>query len=285
MTDLRPDHCPISGETGAALVFSYDAPPPGEIGFKRVAGEAYRREVWQFEKSRHYVSRHAMTVATDYTGDYANATYGNAAGMEATFRRIIALPPERSDNAHRIRRIQDFAAGYFPAGTVPRLLDIGSGLGVFPYAVKKAGWTCTALDPDARAAQHIRDIVGVTALCGDFNTQADMGRHDVVTLNKVLEHVPDPVAMLRRVHTVLAPGGVVYIELPDGEAAAQAGAAREEFFIEHLHVFSMTSLSMLLDRAGFTSLLLERLQEPSTKYTLRAFCIPTPGAAPRQDRS
>ena len=253
------------------MVFSYDAPPIGEIGFRRPQGEPYRREVWQFENSRHYVSRHAMSVATDYSGDYVNATYGDDAGMRAAFARVVALSPERSDNAGRIARIQSFAAAHFPAKKNIRLLDVGAGLGVFPHAVKKAGWHCMAIDPDARAVAHMRDHVGVEAVTGDFMNIDDLGKFDIVTFNKVLEHVEQPTAMLQRAGSFVAPGGFVYLELPDGEAAARSGAGREEFFVEHLHVFSFRSIVMLAERAGFIPVAVERLQEPSTKFTLRAF--------------
>jgi SAM-dependent methyltransferase len=276
LSDLRPQACPISGFTEANLVFAYDAPPPGEIGFRRAAGEPYRREVWQFARSRHFVSRHRMTVETDYSGDYVNATYGDDAGLLAAFQRIVALPPERSDNAGRIARIRSFAENRLGRGKQIRLLDIGAGLGVFPHAVKQAGWQCTAVDPDPRAVIHMRDHVGVDAVCADFMKIDGLGEFDVVTFNKVLEHVDDPVAMLRRARRFVAAGGFVYLELPDGEAAAAAaaGANREEFFVEHLHVFSFVSIAMLADRAGFKPILIERLQEPSTKFTLRAFIAP-----------
>ncbi len=274
MVDLRPATCPISGTADAVRVFRYDAPPTGEIGFRRAAGEPYYREVWQFPISRHYVSRHAMRVATDYDGAYVEATYKDDAGLAATFARIIALPPEKSDNAGRIARVKEFASGHFGAERKPRLLDIGAGLGVFPHVVKQAGWTCTALDPDKRAARHLREVVGVEAVCGDFMTAQGLTGFDVITLNKVLEHVEDPVAMLSRARSALAPGGFIYIELPDGGMAATEGAEREEFFIEHLHVFSFTSLSILADRAGFNTATIERLREPSRKFTLRAFLVP-----------
>jgi 2-polyprenyl-3-methyl-5-hydroxy-6-metoxy-1,4-benzoquinol methylase len=275
MSRLRPASCPISGETKARLVFCYEAPPAGEIGFRRPAGESYHREVWQFARSNHFVSRHAMSVATDYGGDYVNATYGSDAGLRAAFDRVLALPPERSDNAGRIARVRSFAAAYFGARQNIRLLDVGAGLGVFPFAVKQCGWRCTAIDPDQRAVAHMRDHVGVDAVLGDFMSMEDPGQFDIVTFNKVLEHVEDPVAMLRRAGQFLAPGGFVYLELPDGEMAANAGEEREEFFIEHLHVFSFVSMAMLADRAGFRPIAIERLQEPSTKFTLRAFLVRT----------
>ncbi len=69
----------------------------------------------------------------------------------------------------------------------------------------------------------------------------------------------------------LRPGGAVYVEVPDGEAAAADGPDREEFFIDHHHVFSAVSLGLLAVHAGFNVEELERLREPSGKYTLRAF--------------
>ena len=100
------------------------------------------------------------------------------------------------------------------------------------------------------------------------------GRFDLITFNKVLEHVAEPVLMLQKSRNHLAPDGFVYVEVPDGECAAEAGKEREEFFIDHLHVFSLASVALLAKRAGFVLKLVERLQEPSTKYTLRAFMTP-----------
>jgi SAM-dependent methyltransferase len=277
MSDLKPARCPISGLTESRLVFSLAAPPAGETGFARPPGQPYYREVWQFAGSRHYVNRHAMTMAAGYDGDYVSATYGDAAGVAARFHKVIGLPPAQSDNAQRIAAIRAYAARHFPAGHAIRLADIGAGLGVFPHAVKQAGWHCTAVDPDPRAVEHMKTVVGVEAVCGDFHTLDGIGRFDIVTFNKVLEHVPDPVAMLARTRAFLEPGGLVYVELPDGEAALAAGGpGRQEFFVEHIHVFSMTSIVMLAEAAGFRPLALERLREPSGKYTLRAFCVAAP---------
>ena len=50
----------------------------------------------------------------------------------------------------------------------PNLLDIGSGLGVFPYIVEKNGWECTAIDPDNRSIQLIKQNTNVKTICGDF---------------------------------------------------------------------------------------------------------------------
>lgn len=274
MPKFRPLRCPISGESNGQLVFSYDQPPKGEVGFRRAAGEPYYREVWQFAESRHYVGVHGMKIATEYDSNYVDASYKNRDGMIGAYQRVIALPPERSDNAGRMARVKSFADSWFRSEKKIHLLDVGAGLGVFPYAVKKTGWHCTAIDPDARAVDHMNETVGVHAVRGDFMKVEGIGQFDIVTFNKVLEHVEDPINMLRRTSGFLKPGGFVYLELPDGEMAAQDGPGREEFFIEHLHAFSFRSIVMLVEKAGFIPVVVERLQEPSTKYTLRAFIRP-----------
>jgi hypothetical protein len=101
-----------------------------------------------------------------------------------------------------------------------------------------------------------------------------LGRYHLVTFNKVLEHVEDPIAMLGKSRANLLRGGFVYVEVPDGEMAEKGGKQREEFFIDHLHVFSFASTVCLSKRAGFAPVIVERLQEPSSKYTIRAFLIP-----------
>lgn len=275
MPELRPLKCPMSGDTHARLAFAYDAPPPGEVGFPRDVTQTYYREVWQFEESKHFVSCHSMQVATRYDGAYVNASYGDAAGMVAAFERVLALPPALSDNVGRLGRIRQCAAEHFGAGAAQRsLLDVGSGLGVFPLAVKQAGWQCTAVDPDPRAAAHIQTRVGVPTFCRDFMEMGEIGQFDIVTFNKVLEHVDNPVAMLTRAHQYLRAGGIVYVEVPDGEMAALEGGGRAEFFIEHLHIFSRDSLAMMANLAGFKPLAVERLREPSSKLTLRGFLAP-----------
>jgi SAM-dependent methyltransferase len=185
----------------------------------------------------------------------------------------MGLPEDRSDNVGRARRIDEWwRATRGDSGRT--VLDVGSGLAVFPARMKEAGWAATALDPDPRAAEHARSHVGVDAIEADFMTVEPERRFGLVTLNKVLEHVADPEAMLARTLPFVDSGGAVYVEVPDGECAAVDGPGREEFFFEHLHAFSMSSLSLLADHAGFVTRRIERLQEPSTKYTLFAFLEP-----------
>jgi SAM-dependent methyltransferase len=259
------DSCPFCGTADLVLVFHYDAPPEGETPLPLPEGTPYARDLLRCPTCGHLLNRHDVDLTALYEGDYMDLTYSGDR-LRATYDRIMALPPEQSDNVARVERIGP--------GEGRSVLDIGSGLGVFPARMKEAGWRATALDPDPRSAEHARTVIGVEAIQADFMEADDIGTYDLVTLNKVLEHVVDPVAMLARTARCVAPGGAVYVELPDGEVAVTEGPGREEFGIEHYHAFSMASMVLLATRAGFRVREAARLREPSTKVTLYAFVEP-----------
>lgn len=265
----EPLRCPCH-EAHFQAVYVYTSAPEGETRFPFSSG-SYRREIKRCGLCGHFISIHNMDCAQLYSGEYVTSTYGDD-GIRRAFDRINALPPAESDNVGRVRRILEFTAAHLPKRERPfSVLDVGSGLCVFLHRMKAAGWACTALDPDPRAVAHAQQTVGVSAVYADFLTAQNVGRFDLVTFNKVLEHAWDPVAMLARSADCLHEGGLVYVELPDGEAAVSEGFEREEFFIEHHHIFSPASLGLLAIRAGFAVKNIERLREPSTKFTLRAF--------------
>lgn len=269
----REEGC-ICGSKDSSVAFTYDAPPAGETPFAFTRAHPYFRTIVRCTYCGHFRSTHALDVTTLYTGDYVSANYPED-GIRRAFERVNALDPAASDNVGRVRRVVAFALERFgDSAPRPTLLDVGSGIGVFVHRMRAEGWECVALDPDERAVRHAREVVGVRAIQGDFLSVRDPGAFDVITFNRVLEHVPDPVAMLSKARAHLAPGGLVYIELPDGERAAEDGPGREEFFIDHLHIFSPASTAVLVHRAGLRLSLLERLVEPSGKYTIRAFLIP-----------
>ena len=187
----------------------------------------------------------------------------------------MALPLDRSDNNGRVRRIIDFARRHLYGTEKPTLLDIGSGLGVFPYCIKQLGWNCTALDPDPKASRHLTENLGIHTLNVDllkFDT-ANLSKFNVITLNKVLEHLEDPIEMLTKALSILSKEGFIYVEVPDILSSID-GPQREEYFIEHHHVFSPESLVATAERAGLLMKCLTREREPSGKYSIFGFFTP-----------
>lgn len=270
-SELTPEVCPITGELTSRRVFVYDRAPEGETEFGFSGGEYYR-EVWQFQPTGHYVSVHKMGNTLDYTGDYVSSTYSDGEGIHRAFQRVQDLPAESSDNFGRVSYLLDAVSQYGLSPEDLSVLDVGSGIGVFPYSITKLGWRCLAIDPDLRAVEHMETRLGLDALCGQFDSGLEIGQFDLLTLNKVLEHVVDPVGMLSLVHEYTRPAGLVYLEVPDGETAELAGQGREEFFVDHHHVFSAKSIEYVVTQVGLECLAVKRLTEPSSKFTLRVLC-------------
>ena len=265
--------CPCNGcllETA----FSYNAPPAGETPFD-LYGQAYQRRYERCRICGHWFGRHDLDMGSLYSGDYMDTVYGGRHGMHQKFKTVMSLPPEKSDNHQRVARVREFARNCnVDELKGPRLLDVGAGIGVFPAAMKAAGWQVTALEADPRTVTHLRSVVGVEALHNDLNQLNNMAStpFGAITFNKVLEHVEDPVSMLIAAKTLFLREGFVYVEVPD-EAAAVEGPDREEFFIEHQHVFSPASLALMAENAGYQIIQIRRIREPSDKYTLYGFLI------------
>jgi hypothetical protein len=99
----------------------------------------------------------------------------------------------------------------------------------------------------------------------------------MITFNKVLEHVVNPHSFLQHALKYLKNNqSSVYVELPDGEQAllTREGKNKQEFTIDHLHVFSLQSAEKLLKKAGYISICSSRYVEPSGKVTFSIFAKP-----------
>ena len=71
------------------------------------------------------------------------------------------------------------------------------------------------------------------------------GAFDVLTAHFVLEHVADPVAVLRTLARCLAPGGMLFFSVPDPE-----GNAGDLLVVDHVNHFVPSSLHRALEAAG-----------------------------------
>ena len=262
--------CHICKSSGLELVKKFDAPPSGENDFKI---ERYARNLFKCQACGHLFNAHQYNFDELYSADYCDRVYQDR--IKETFLKIISLPGEKSDNHHRVQRVQSLVESVFHTGNPEiSVLDIGSGLCVFLYRLKQiTGWDGTALDPDPRQAQHARDVCGIKAINETlFNYHPDRHFH-LITLNKVLEHFKNPLEVLKKIKSYFTKDkpGYLYLEVPDGEMAVLDSADREEFFVEHYHAFSYQSLQIVLKESGWHILTQSRLKEPSEKYTLYSF--------------
>ena len=138
-----------------------------------------------------------------------------------------------------------------------RMLDLGCWVGFLLAEARDAGWETVGVEPSEFASEYARERLGLDVRREDlFTADLPEGAFDAVVLGDVIEHLVDPAGALDRIASLLAPGGVVYLALPDaGSALARRLGARWWSVIPtHVQYFTRASLFTLLRRRGFTPL-------------------------------
>lgn len=110
-----------------------------------------------------------------------------------------------------------------------RVLDVGSGYGGMMISMAEQGAHITGveIDPErARMGKLRLEEVGIPCdyreadIC-DPIARDGMGTFDVITCQDVLEHVMDPTLMIQTMCSMLRPGGVIFVQVPNKWGAQQ----------------------------------------------------------------
>jgi len=250
------------------LKFVYKSKPEGETDFG-IKKKRYYREFFKCSDCGHMFSESKLEISNFYEGSYTNLTYGSS--LSEKFEKIINLPLKKSDNEGRFLFLKKKCSKILSTNKI-KILDIGSGLGIFPWRVNREKWEVTALDPDSQNIEHIKSRIGIKTIHGDFLGVKISTKYNLVTFNKVIEHVKDPRAFIIKAKSIIRQDSFIYVEVPDVQAA-KYGKDREEFFIEHFHVFSEKSIKLLAIDCGLKCLCANSCIEPSGKFTLRAIFV------------
>ena len=140
-----------------------------------------------------------------------------------------------------------------------RLLDIGSGPGYFLKAGKELGWDVLGFEPSKQAYKYSLKL-GLN-IVNDFFNEKDakkFGKFDVVYMNTVIEHLPDPISLIKTAKKVLKPQGIICIIAPNDYNPLQnilkKNLGYENWWTappQHVNYFDFKSIRKLLERLGF----------------------------------
>jgi SAM-dependent methyltransferase len=159
------------------------------------------------------------------------------------------------------------------------LVDVGAHVGRFVHMAAARGWRAEGIELNARTAEFAARRSGAAVHRLDARGLASRGQgYDAVVLIDVLEHIPEPRAVLETLAPLVTPGGCVAVKVPCGAnqlrkermRVALGRAARVSVADNLVHVshFSPRSLRLALERAGFAGV------------DLTVGAPETPGAAP-----
>lgn len=154
------------------------------------------------------------------------------------------------------RQALDIQFRYLPKPKAgQRLLDVGCGNGDFLVNARQAGWDVMGVEPDPSAAK-VAQQRGLNVQAGMIDVLDHFSEcFDAITLSHVIEHVHSPQEVLKAVHRLLKPGGVVYIDTPNIESTGSKRFGSNWRGLEaprHLVIFTPDSLHLLLAKCGFS---------------------------------
>ena len=141
-----------------------------------------------------------------------------------------------------------------------KLLDIGSGPGLFLKLGQGRGWQVKGIEPSSEAAAYSKEILklDIEEIFFDETSVKKLGKFDAINMGEVLEHLPDPKAILDLAHSTLSEDGLICLIVPNDfnpfQELLRESVDFKPWWIappHHINYFNQKSLASLLEGCGF----------------------------------
>ena len=209
------------------LIASFTNPQKDEKIFTSL--KKFKKKIYNCQKCGHHFIDSYNYKLNDgiYKIDYGTKAYGN---LENKFNKIMKLNKNKSSNYHR----KKFLLKNLLIKEKHQLLDFGSGLGIFPFSIKK---NCNCYFYEKNLLTRNFCIKKLKLKFINLN-KIKKSKFNFITCNKVLEHLnfDDMSKYMKIFKNSLKKNGKIYIEVPSTDAASE-GYNRQEFYSEHINIF------------------------------------------------
>ncbi|UQZ91309.1 hypothetical protein C4J81_18600 (plasmid) [Deltaproteobacteria bacterium Smac51] len=192
-----------------------------EVAFCSVCGHYFQPDI--DNNKLEFIYRHIYAESPWMAGDYASEIY------RRPFMELFQRQPG--------------------AGPDAALLEIGCGDPEHLRPFARMGYRCFGIDPSPMASSP--DLGEKISIIKGYLEESTFNQPvDVIILRSCLEHLGKLSSILRRCHSLLKPGGLIYLQVPNNGFTL---THRPPLFAshEHLHYFTRQSLGCLLSRNGF----------------------------------
>lgn len=133
-----------------------------------------------------------------------------------------------------------------------KILDIGCGEAYF-LSFFSEEWEKYGIEPSSTCVERARTNFPNTHIeCGFYEDkpyQKDF--FDIITIRHVLEHVKDPMVVLKKIRDELNATGILYVEVPNVHKAVQLEDITDFFGYQHTYHFSPATITNFLCKSGF----------------------------------
>ncbi|MGE0606492.1 MAG: class I SAM-dependent methyltransferase [Pirellulales bacterium] len=130
-----------------------------------------------------------------------------------------------------------------------QVFEIGAGLGCTVKVFQRQGFAASGIDVGQDFLGFSRDELRANVSLGSLFEQPADRKHDCILLVHVIEHFRSPRAALEKMHTLLRPDGLLYVECPN--FVGPCATWPRMFHTAHIHNFSPATLALLAARCGF----------------------------------
>ena len=147
-------------------------------------------------------------------------------------------------------RVARWANGKPTGGAV---LEIGCGPGLMLAAFAQRGWRALGVERNEEAAARARSTPGVEITAAPLEQLPGEARFDLIILFHVLEHIREPVPLLKECAKRLAPGGRVIVNVPNFASWQSRFAGPCWLHLDvprHLVHFTPETLANTFERSG-----------------------------------
>ncbi len=141
-----------------------------------------------------------------------------------------------------------------------RILDIGCSFGGFLYAAKNLGWNAKGIETVYNAGKYGKELYNLDIFFGTLEeAKLEPASFDVIRLNNIIEHIPFPSEFIVNVNKLLRKGGLLSLSTPNYDSYSVSICGKEWIYFDgrhHIVFFTPATLEKILDKNGFTTVLL-----------------------------
>ena len=153
------------------------------------------------------------------------------------------------------RESMDYPFSFLKVPQRGKLLELGAGNGETLKQLIEWGWAAQGIDFDPKAVAACR-AENLNVQLGDLESQHySSNEFNAIFSRHVLEHVPDPISLMKESLRILNDGGVFVGVTPNGKSALHSLFKINWRGLEpprHIHIFAKESLISAAHQAGFT---------------------------------
>jgi len=136
-------------------------------------------------------------------------------------------------------------------------------------------WSATGVEPTISFAELAERRLSCKIYKDSYRSEIvsdgiERKKFDLISLNQVLEHVPDPIKFMLDLKNNLNLGGVVYVEVPHTSDLISLPLNHDRFLSQHLWIFSEISFTNVMRKSGLSIKNLEIIETIRRKKNLVA---------------